>query len=311
MRFALANERGQRRIAGIAAVPIGLAVDLDRLKHGRQAGRSEQDVRRHGVVLEHFASAGAHIGRGDEQVDRRLRQDLEIDQLGKNLAQGILAHRIEVVGRHQARHEIHRDIDRRRIERPAAEDHVERPALERAEAGGVGDPPPEGLERLARAGGPALLMAVDQHRRVHRPRRRAGDAVDLEPGLFQKAIENAPGEGAMRAAALQRHIDEDGRARDRLGRFGRHLTPWAWTVRSTLRADVLSPRGSLGTNRNSERASITTRTRRNRGTGSTIDFVRAPRSSRRQIGRDWPIEHRLGPLKGQRVSASSRKLDCR
>jgi hypothetical protein len=64
-------------------------------------------------------------------------QELEIDQLGKNLAQWILAHRIQVVGRHQARHEIHRDIHGRGIERPAAEHDIERSALERAEPGGV------------------------------------------------------------------------------------------------------------------------------------------------------------------------------
>jgi hypothetical protein len=79
MRFALPHQRGQRRIAGIAAVPVGLAVDLDRLKHRRQAGRREQDVRRHRVVLEHFASAGANVSGGDEQVNGRLREQLKID----------------------------------------------------------------------------------------------------------------------------------------------------------------------------------------------------------------------------------------
>ena len=184
LRFALPNERGQRRIAGIAAVPIGLAVDLDRLEHRRQTGRGEQNIRRHGVVLEHLAASGAHIGRGNEQMDRRLGQDLEVDELGKDLAQRILTHRIQVVGRHQARHEVHRDVDRRGIERPAPEQHIERPTLERTEAGGVRDAPPERPERLARARAAARLMAVNQHRGVHSASGGAGNAVDLEPGLL-------------------------------------------------------------------------------------------------------------------------------
>jgi hypothetical protein len=222
LRFALADEWGQRRIARIAAVPIGLAVDLDRLEHRRQTGGGEQDVGRHGVVLEHFAASRANIGRRDKEMDRRFRQDLEIDHLGKDLAQGILAHGIDVVGRHQARHEIHRDIHGRRIERPAPEQHVERAALERAETGGVRDPPPERAKRVTRAGSPAQLMAVDQHRGVHCARRGAGDAVDRKPGLLQQAVEHAPGEGAVRPASLQGKIDQQRLARYRLG-FGRHL----------------------------------------------------------------------------------------
>ena len=63
---AFAHQRGDGGIAGIAAVPIRLAVDLDGLKHGRQARRGEQDVRRDGVVAKHVAAAGMHIGGGDE-----------------------------------------------------------------------------------------------------------------------------------------------------------------------------------------------------------------------------------------------------
>ena len=134
----------------------------------------------------------------------------------------ILAHGIDVVGRHQARHQIHRDIHRRRIERPAPEQHVERPALERAETGGVRDAPPESPKRLTRAGRPAQLMAVDQHRGVHRAGGGAGNAVDRQPRLLQQPVEHAPGEGAVRPASLQGEIDQNGLARYRLG-FSRHL----------------------------------------------------------------------------------------
>ena len=45
-------------VAGIAAVPITLAVDLDCLEHGREARRCEQHVRRDLVVSEHPTAAG-------------------------------------------------------------------------------------------------------------------------------------------------------------------------------------------------------------------------------------------------------------
>ena len=134
VRLTFAHQRRDRRIAGIAAVPIVLAVDLDGLEHGRQAGRGEQHVGRDLAVAEHAAVAGADIGGGDEQLDRRSREPLEIDRLGQDVAQRIGAARVQVVGREQARHHVHRDEDRRMVERPAAEQHVERAAPERAEA---------------------------------------------------------------------------------------------------------------------------------------------------------------------------------
>ena len=89
LRFALPDQGRDRGIAGIAAVPVKLVIDLDRLKHGWQTGRREQNLRRNGVVLEHVTAAGPHIGGGDEELDRRCRQLLEIDQIGQNLAQRI------------------------------------------------------------------------------------------------------------------------------------------------------------------------------------------------------------------------------
>ena len=46
LRLAFPHQRRDGGVAGIAAVPIVLAVDLDGLEHGRQAGRGEQDVGR-------------------------------------------------------------------------------------------------------------------------------------------------------------------------------------------------------------------------------------------------------------------------
>ena len=59
----------------------------------------------------------------------------------------------------------------------------------------------------ARAPSAALVgIAVDQHRGIHRSRRRAGDTVDAQPRLLEQAVEHAPREGAMRAPALQGEV---------------------------------------------------------------------------------------------------------
>ena len=117
---------------------------------------------------------------------------------------------IQVIRREQARHQIHGDEDRRGVERPAAEHHIERPRRKGLKRRRLGDAAPEILQRRAGAFGAALGIAVDQHRRIHRAGRRAGNAIDSQPGLLEQAIEHAPGKGAMRAAALQREVDQTG-----------------------------------------------------------------------------------------------------
>jgi len=81
---------------------------------------------------------------------------------------GFFHHRVQVIGRQQARHEIHGDVHGRGVQRPAAEEHVERPAPEGAES----EPP---RRRGAKnSGAPRarpqrrLRMTIDQHRGVHR-----------------------------------------------------------------------------------------------------------------------------------------------
>jgi hypothetical protein len=45
------KQRVQRRIAHVAAIPVGHAVDFDRLEHGRQAGRGHDMVGRQVLAL--------------------------------------------------------------------------------------------------------------------------------------------------------------------------------------------------------------------------------------------------------------------
>ena len=191
---------------------------------GRQADASRTSGG-NGAVLEHVTAAGPHIGRRDEELNGRLFQPLEIDEIGQNLAQWILSHRVQLIGRKQARHEIHGHVNRRRVQGPAAQNHIERPTLERAEASSIRDAAPKFLKGLPRARGPTFDIAVGEHRGVHRAGRRAGNTVDFKPGLFEQTIENAPGERPMRASALQRKIDKHGTAfDDGLSRFDGHQT---------------------------------------------------------------------------------------
>ena len=53
-------------------------------------------------------------------------------------------------------------------------------------------------------------MTIDKHRGIHRPRRRAGNAIDSKPWLLEQAIEYTPGKCPMRPSSLQRKVDKDG-----------------------------------------------------------------------------------------------------
>jgi hypothetical protein len=53
-------------------------------------------------------------------------------------------------------------------------------------------------------------MTIDEHRSIHRPRRRSGNAIDSKPRLLEQTIEHAPRKCSMRATALQRKVDKDG-----------------------------------------------------------------------------------------------------
>lgn len=80
-RTALPHERGDCRIACIAAIPVALAVDFNCLKHRRQAGGSEQHVGRDILVAEHTALASTYACGSNEQLDRRIRQPPKVDML--------------------------------------------------------------------------------------------------------------------------------------------------------------------------------------------------------------------------------------
>src|SRR5215203_2205844 len=76
-------------------------------------------------------------------------------------------------------------------------------------------PLPELAQLLAGTLGAALAPAVDEHDGVHRAGAGAGDRLDREPPVLDQLVEHAPGEGAVRAAALQRERDRLLRLRTR------------------------------------------------------------------------------------------------
>ncbi len=89
------------------------------------------------------------------------------------------------------------------VKRPTAHEHVHRPTLERAEPGGLRHLAPKSLQGGARAlDAAAVSIAMRKNRGIHGAGRCPGNAVDPQPGLFEHAVQYAPGECAVRAAAL-------------------------------------------------------------------------------------------------------------
>ena len=161
------------------------------------------DVER--LALEHRELARPHIGGGDEHARRVGRaQALEIHLRGQDLAQGIVVQRVRRVGAGPERPapELHDGIVR-----PELEHAAQGLALRGPEVAVEADLAPEPLEGPARALGTVLQPAIHHHDRVHGARARPRDRLEAEAPILDQRVEDAPGEGAMRTAALegQRH----------------------------------------------------------------------------------------------------------
>ena len=120
-----AEERKDHRIADIAAVPVGHAVDLDRAEQERQAGRRHHHVGRDLLAREDAHAAGLHIGRGNEELQIGARAHrLEIDEALDQVLERIDVERVEVVGRKIARQRVEPGLHRRAFERHEREQPV-------------------------------------------------------------------------------------------------------------------------------------------------------------------------------------------
>ena len=206
-RRALPDQRRHGRVARVTAVPVRFAVDLHGLEHRGQARRGEQYVGCEVGIPEHAAAARAHVGRGDEELDRRRGEPVETDAVRQDLGERVRAEGVGVVRREHPRRDVEDREHRRIVERPAAGQDLDRAAAQGAEQRRVRHALPELLERDPRLRGPAFGQPVGHHYRVHRAGGGAGDAVEHQPAFLEQPVEDAPGECAVGAAALQSEVD--------------------------------------------------------------------------------------------------------
>ena len=173
---------------------------------GRQAEASTA-LHRHLAAPEEARTAGRHVGRGDQQLGTGAgAQQREIDVRLEQFAKGIEIQRIEVVGREQARHLGH----------ARATADAREPGIVAQEIGHAGL-----CHRLPHrpelgAGGGAAAFGEPRRNRhgVYCAGAGAADPADVERVVLQQAIEHAPGEGAMRPAALERQVEASLSARN-------------------------------------------------------------------------------------------------
>ena len=114
-----ADQRIKGRIAHVAAVPIGLTVDLDGAEQMRQAGRGDDHVGRHFIASE-TRSAPVFTLVADTNSCQILAAThrVKIDEALDQILQRIDVERIEVVGRQISRQRLHPQADRRIFDRP-------------------------------------------------------------------------------------------------------------------------------------------------------------------------------------------------
>ena len=203
-----AQDWHERRIAHIAAVPVMLTFDFDRLKQEWQAGGRHDDVRRDLVALKNPATPCLHIGCRDEQFQILAPAHfVEIDQVGNHRAEGIDVERIEIIGRGDALQHVEPEIGGRPVETPKTERGVDRVGTQRAQLPHIAYRLPESGESCARFGRPPIVHSLRCHNRIDSAGAGAAYAFDPEPIILENPVENAPGERAMRPAALKREVD--------------------------------------------------------------------------------------------------------
>ncbi|MNN51013.1 hypothetical protein D3C81_1656280 [compost metagenome] len=133
-----------------------------------------------------------------------LAQRGEVHLCAEHFAQRVQVVGIELVRRQQAQRNVGHGVQRRMVQ-PQGMAGLEpgHPAERAIALRRVRDREPERVQGLARAGAAALQQPVGQHRAVHGAGAGGADALDRQPAVLQQAVEHAPGEGAVHAAALQ------------------------------------------------------------------------------------------------------------
>ena len=197
--FAFVEQRINRRIGGIASIPVRFTVDLDRPGHLRQAGRGQNGV---GADLwraeqPHLARIG--VGRGNVELDRAFAlKTFEIDLRQQNLAQRIDIERVELV-RRKVMGKLHQHLEGRHQADVLAilgrHGDLERQTARNRH--------PEFFQRRPCAIAAAAHQAVGKNNGIHGAGAGAADTLEVQAPVLQQAIEYAPGECAVGAAPLQ------------------------------------------------------------------------------------------------------------
>ena len=208
---ALMIERPEGWVAEIAAIPIGLAIDLDRLEDIGQAGGGEQGVDGQFLAPEHFGFAGADIGGRDEEPHGVfvVAQLFQVERVLQRPAQRVELHRegVELIGRGHPGQRLE-GVPGQGIAQVIAPDRLFQGArLHRAHGEAGAEAAPEALHAVTRAGAAALAQAEGEDGGIDGAGRGAGHAFEIQPILIQQPLQHAPGEGAMGAAALQGQVD--------------------------------------------------------------------------------------------------------
>ena len=132
---AAADQRRQRRVGRVAAVPVRLPVDLHGLEQRGQAGRGQHRARVELPSREDHCLPAVHVGGADEHLEAGMASDgAEVDFLLEQVAQRIDVQRIALVGRDQPAPGIADHAGRRQLGRQAAPQHLHESLLHRTQA---------------------------------------------------------------------------------------------------------------------------------------------------------------------------------
>ena len=212
VRRGVADQGQQAGVARVAAVPVGLAVDLHGLEQQGQAGRGQHHVGGELGLPEDAQLAGADLGGGDEQVGAvAVAHALEIHGVFQDGAQGVEVERVELVGRELGAHDLAELLQGRgpglQPGVVGAQQAGPGPGGELVKGRALGHTLPETAQVGPGAFAATLHQAGGQGHGVHGAGAGAADAGDLQRFVFQQAIEHAPGEGAVRSTALQGEVE--------------------------------------------------------------------------------------------------------
>src|SRR5271156_1701435 len=102
---------------------------------------------------------------------------------------------------------VHQNVDRRGVQAPIPHEFIEDGSADRAVSRRGACSRPESLQAFPSLGGAAARHPVGERDRVHGAGTGAADRLDANSLVPEELVENTPGEGTVRAAALQRKFD--------------------------------------------------------------------------------------------------------